>query len=75
MFNASDNADNGGFAFISNGELIINDHGTLQVIDVLGRELVRKELSPLNSNLSTLTFKPGVYILKLNDKVQKIVIK
>jgi hypothetical protein len=65
------------FAFISNGELIVNGTGTLQVIDALGRELVCKSLSPLTSHLSLLTFKPGVYVLRLIDgenvKTQKIV--
>ncbi len=67
------------FAFISNGELIVNGTGTLQVIDALGRELVRKNLSSLTSHLSLLTFKPGVYVLRLVNgeklKTQKIVIR
>ncbi|MBR6847535.1 MAG: T9SS type A sorting domain-containing protein [Bacteroidales bacterium] len=67
------------FAFISNGELIVNGTGTLQVIDALGRELVCKKLSPLTSHLSLLTFKPGVYVLRLVNgeklKTQKIVIR
>jgi len=67
------------FAFISNGELIVNGTGTLQVIDALGRELVCKNLSPFTSHLSLLTFKPGVYVLRLVNgeklKTQKIVIR
>lgn len=67
------------FAFISNGELIVNGTGTLQMIDALGRELVRKNLSSLTSHLSLLTFKPGVYVLRLVNgeklKTQKIVIR
>ena len=66
------------FAYISNGNIIINGTGTLQIIDILGKELVRKELSTLNSQLSTLNFAPGVYVLRLIDgndvKTQKIVI-
>ena len=67
------------FAFISNGELIINGTGTLQVFDILGRNLLTQNLSTLNSQLSTLSFKPGVYVLRLCNgrdvKTQKIVVK
>ena len=67
------------FAFISNDELIIDGTGTLQVFDVLGRMLISKDLLSLTSHLSTLTFKPGVYVLRLCNgkdvKTQKIVIE
>ena len=74
-----DNADMGDdFAFVSNGEIIVNGTGTLQVFDVLGHELFRKELSTLHSPLSTF-HSPGVYVLRLIDgdnvKNQKIIIK
>ncbi|MBR7023106.1 MAG: T9SS type A sorting domain-containing protein, partial [Bacteroidales bacterium] len=61
-----------------NGNIIINGTGTLQIIDILGKELERKELSTLNSQLSTLNFVPGVYVLRLvggdSVRTQKIVI-
>jgi hypothetical protein len=67
------------FAFISNGELIINGTGTLQVIDILGRQILTKELSTDNCQLSTDNFKPGVYVLRLSNgkdvKTQKIVVR
>ncbi|MBR6930676.1 MAG: T9SS type A sorting domain-containing protein [Bacteroidales bacterium] len=73
------NGDNAPFAFISNGNLIVNGEGTLQVFDVLGHQLVTKQLSTLNSQLSTLNYKSGVYMLRLinGDKVrtQKIVVE
>ena len=76
--NESGNA-NDNFAFFSNGELIINGTGTLQVFDVLGRNVFSKEDLPLNSHLSTLTFKAGVYVLRLINgtdvKTQKMVIR
>ena len=82
VFAASGDTDGGNdvpFAFISNGNIIINGEGTLQVIDILGRELVRKELATLNSKLSTLNYTPGVYILRLINgedvRVQKIVVE
>jgi hypothetical protein len=66
------------FAFISNGNIIVNGTGTLQVFDVLGRQALTKELSTVNSQLLTVNFPAGVYVLRLiqgdNVKTQKIVI-
>ena len=70
---------NEAFAFISNGNIIVNGEGTLQVFDVLGHQLITKQLSTLNSKLSTLNYKSGVYVLRLingeNVRTQKIVIE
>ena len=67
------------FAYISNGQLMINGTGTLQVMDILGRQILTKEISTLNSQLSTLNFTAGVYVVRLcngNDvKTQKIVVR
>jgi hypothetical protein len=75
--NENDN-ENENFAFISNGELIVNGEGTVQVIDVLGHVLYSHEI---HSDFCLLTsdFTAGVYVLQLvngqNVKTQKIVIK
>jgi hypothetical protein len=70
---------NEAFAFISNGNLFVNGEGTLQIFDVLGHQLFTKQLSTLNSKLSTLNYKSGVYVLRLIDwekvRTQKIVIE
>ena len=70
---------NEAFAFISNGNIIVNGEGTLQVFDILGHQLITKQLSTLNSKLSTLNYKSGVYVLRLIDgdtiRTQKIVIE
>ena len=74
------------FAYLSNGELIVNGEGTLQVIDILGRQHYAKELSTdncqlptANCQLTTANFLPGVYVLRLISgdevKTQKIVIE
>ena len=67
------------FAFISNGNIIVNGEGTLQIFDAMGRQLFSKELSTFNSQLSTLNYTPGVYVLRLingeNVRTQKIVIE
>ena len=80
MFTADGNAndDEETFAFISNGEIIVNGEGMLQVIDMLGHILVTREV---NSSLLTphSSLAPGVYVLRLvngdNVKTQKIVIE
>ena len=74
--NNQNNNDN--FAFFHNGQLIVNGEGVLQIFDALGRQLFSKELSTLNSQLSTPTA-PGVYVLRLINgadvKTQKIVVR
>ena len=59
-----------------NGEAwVIDGDGTLQVYDVLGRCLFIKELSAFTSQLSPSTFPAaGVYVLRLGEKSQKIVV-
>ena len=67
------------FAFFSNGNIIVNGEGTLQIFDAMGRQLFSKELSTFNSQLSTLNYTPGVYVLRLingeNVRTQKIVVE
>ena len=67
----------GTFAFINNGNIIINGEGTLQIVDVTGRILICKDA--LNASLTTEEMVPGVYVLRLingnNVKTQKIVIE
>ncbi len=67
--------DNETFAFNSNGNWIISNEGeaTLQVIDINGRILSSETIS--GSVSKAIDVAPGVYILKLNDKVQKIVVR
>ena len=66
------------FAFISNGNIVINGKGSLQVIDVMGRVVVCREASNASA-ISTNGIPAGVYILRLingNDVMtQKIVIE
>jgi hypothetical protein len=82
-----EDSDDEHFAFFCNGNIIINGKGTLQVIDMLGRELYSCEVAHsalTSSNTSYFhiphsTFAPGVYVLRLIDgndvKTQKMVIR
>ena len=64
------------FAFISNGNIIVNGTGTVQVIDVMGRIV---HSGNAKHCVSTTGMAPGVYVLRLIDgddvKVQKMVIR
>ena len=75
VFDKADSDDD--FAFVSNGELIVTGTGTLQVIDILGRQMFSHEV---NSSfcIPHSSFAPGVYVLRLvkgeTVKTQKIVL-
>ena len=76
--NTGNDETNDNFAFINNGELIVNGNGTVQVIDILGRQMFSHEVNSA-FRIQNSSFAPGVYVLRLvngNDvKTQKIVIK
>ena len=64
------------FAFVSNGNIIVNGEGTLQVIDVMGRVISTSQVSGMSSvNVNAA----GVYVLQLTNgnetKIQKIVVR
>jgi hypothetical protein len=67
------------FAFISNGELMINNSGnaTLQVIDITGRILSSENIQ--NCYSKSLNMSAGVYVVRLSNgndvKTQKIVVE
>ena len=71
--NANDDND---FAFISNGNIIVNGEGVLQIVDLMGRIVVSTDVA---RNVSTSGMTAGVYVLRLingNDvKTQKIVVR
>ena len=75
--NEKDIADNNeAFAFISNGSIIVNQDGVLQIVDMTGRVV---EYGDAKHCVSTREMTPGVYVLRLIDgdnvKTQKIVIE
>lgn len=71
------NGDNGDFAFISNGDIIINGEGMVQVIDMAGHIIV--SVDEYTRCIPTTGMTSGVYVLRLingNDvKTQKIVVR
>ena len=71
------NGDNAPFAFINNGNIVINGEGTLQVIDVMGRVVV--SVGGHTRCVPTAGMPAGVYVLRLIDgdvvRTQKIVVR
>ena len=71
-----DNDGDNAFAFFSNGEIIVNGEGVLQVVDMMGRVIVCTDVA---RNVSTQGMTPGVYVLRLvngdNVRTQKIIIE
>jgi len=76
---ADETSANQAFAFISNGNIIINEAdargASLQVVDVTGHVVVSRDVA---CNVSTNGMAPGVYVLRLVNgddvRTQKIVI-
>ena len=69
------NGDNA-FAFISDGNIVVNGEGVLQVIDLTGRVILSGDAKHC---VSTNGMTPGVYVLRLINgddvKTQKMVIQ
>ena len=60
------------FAYQNGSDIVVNGNGELQVFDVMGRLIATQHINgvqTVNVNAN------GVYIFKLNDKVQKIVVR
>ena len=79
VFSAIENADgddDAPFAFVSNGNIIVNGEGTLQVVDMMGRIIVSGDAM---NRVSTNGMTAGVYVLRLINgddvRTQKIVIE
>lgn len=72
--NLSYNTGDDIFAFQNGDDVIVSGKGELQVFDVTGRLMMRKNINGVETchvaNLQT-----GVYIFRLNEKSQKILIK
>ena len=66
------------FAFVSNGEFIVNGEGRLECIDLQGRSLFATDLYGTQNRVALPDIASGLYVLRLVNgkqiKVQKIVI-
>ena len=62
----------GSFAFQNGNDIIVNGNGELQIFDVMGRLIATQRVNGVETVNVSMT---GVYIFKLNEKTQKIVIQ
>lgn len=70
--NGYENSEDSIFAYQSGSDIIVNGEGELQIFDVMGRRVSTQYVS----GVETINLRShGVYIFKLNEKTQKIVVK
>ena len=62
------------FAYMSNGQLVVEGEGTLQLIDINGRVLYQTRLNGDVNAVSLPEMATGLYVLKLDGRTQKIVL-
>ena len=71
-YNANGNVENDIFAYQNGSDIIVNGEGELQVFDVTGRMVINQHVNGVQTvNMPS----NGVYIFKLNEKTQKIVVR
>ena len=71
-FESSENSEI--FAYQSGSDIVITGEGELQIFDLMGRMLMTQHVNGVET-LHEMSHATGVYIMKLNEKTQKIVIK
>lgn len=69
----SNGPDNGEFAYQNGDELIVNGIGRVQIFDCLGRVVADEFVNDGKINVSALN--TGVYVVRMGDTNQKIVIR
>lgn len=73
LIRISNNSENDDFVYQNGNELIVSGNGNVQVIDCLGRVVINETVNNGRINVSCLN--TGVYVVRMNGDVQKIVIK
>ena len=63
---------NDSFVYQNGSEIIVNGEGELQIFDVMGRNI----MNTMINGVQTVNVKSqGVYIFKLNEKTQKVIVR
>lgn len=66
--------DDSSFAYQNGSDVIVTGNGELQIFDLMGRLIAKQYVSGF-STWSVASMPTGLYIMKLNEKTQKIVVK
>ena len=69
----STDSGNDAFAYQSGDEIVVDGDGELQIFDLMGRMVMTQHVNGVETIEKPAT--TGVYIMRLNEKTQKIVIK
>ena len=72
-FENTENSENPTFAYQNGSDIIVSGEGELQVFDVMGRLVSQQYVNGIE--IIAKPSQTGVYIMRLNEKTQKIVIK
>ncbi len=72
--NVDDDENSEIFAYQSGNEIVVSGEGELQVFDVMGRMVMQQHVNGVQT-MSTSSLQTGVYVFRLNDMTQKIVIR
>ena len=67
-------AENSVFAYQNGSDIVVCGEGELRVFDVMGRLVAHKHVNGVET-MCTSSLKTGVYVFRLNDMTQKIVIR
>ena len=73
VFNSPNDSNIEIFAYQTVNEIIVSGEGELQVFDVMGRMVMQQRIDGVQT--VTQPLQTGVYILRLNEMVQKIVVR
>ena len=74
VFSPSTGSQEDVFAYQSGSGVIVTGNGELQVYDIMGRKVLTQYINGVQT-VPTSSMQIGVYIFKMNDKWQKVVIK
>ena len=65
-------SENSVFAYQSGNDIVVSGEGELQIFDVMGRNI----MNTMINGVQTVNVKSqGVYIFKLNEKTQKVIVR
>jgi len=74
VFSSSNDSNLDIFAYQSGSDIVVSGEGELQVFDVMGRMVMKYHIDGVQT-CHGASLQTGVYILRLNEKTQKIVVR